>query len=749
MKPSHLPWMLLLVLGQVAQLPAAEREEGPMEPTVDIEALGPGEVIFSYESGLLGIITNEFVVRFQDATLTAHRGQFDELKGEFVVEGGVVIQRDNQVWRGERVEYNFVTGRIQTAGFRAGRAPFFAQGEGLLLEPTRPQGGEPPKLGLTNMVYTATNAFLTSDDVAAPAYQVRARRLRISPGRYFEARDAVVYAKGVPVFYFPYLRRNLDQEANRFHAIPGYRSRYGAYVLGFYDWHWSRKVSGTLHLDYRVERGWGGGPDVKYDLGRFGSGDARFYYLHDLDAEEVEDLQGERTDVPSDRHRFYFAHQASVSNNWSVKLVAREQSDAYVTRDFFESEYRDNTQPTSFVEVSRFWPNFSLNVLAQPQINPFFETVERLPDVKLTALRQQIGKSFFYYEGESSAGYYRRNFAEEDPAEDYAAFRGDTFHQLLLPRSFFGWLQVTPRVGGRATYYSEATGRGADYDEETRLVFNTGAEVSFKLSRLWASARNRLLDVDGIRHIVQPAFNYAYTPEPSSLPEELPQFDTEWPSLRLLPIQFPDMNAIDAIDSQNVLRLGLRNKLQTKRGGQVENLLNWDVYTDWRLDPRGDQDTFADLFSDLDVRPRSWLTLTSEIRWDVEGGRFRIANHWLTLTPGEEWSWSFGHRYLREEQQLGFEEGHNLLISTFYYRLNENWVIRLGHHYEIEDHTMEEQQYTVYRDFRSWTGALTFRVRDDRDGPLDFGVAFTFQLKAFPRFKADQDRSKPSLLLGS
>jgi len=42
--------------------------------------------------------------------------------------------------------------------------------------------------------------------------------------------------------------------------------------------------------------------------------------------------------------------------------VVREQSDAYVVRDFFESEYRANPQPKSFLEIDQHWSNFSLDL---------------------------------------------------------------------------------------------------------------------------------------------------------------------------------------------------------------------------------------------------------------------------------------------------------------------------------------------------------------------------------------------------
>src|SRR5207302_10413769 len=78
--------------------------------------------------------------------------------------------------------------------------------------------------------------------------------------------------------------------------------------------------------------------------------------------------------------------------------------------------------------------------------------------------------------------------------------------------------------------------------------------------------------------------------------------------------------------------------------------------------------------------------------------------------------------------------GNNLFTSDIMYRLNENWGVQAVRYFEARDGLMEEQHYTIFRDLRSWTAGLTFRVRDNRTGPDDFTVAFTFSLKAFPRY---------------
>jgi hypothetical protein len=61
---------------------------------------------------------------------------------------------------------------------------------------------------------------------------------------------------------------------------------------------------------------------------------------------------------------------------------------------------------------------------------------------------------------------------------------------------------------------------------------------------------------------------------------------------------------------------------------------------------------------------------------------------------------------------------------------------------------LQEQDYAIYRDLRSWTVALTFRERDDLVNGRDYSVAFTFSLKAHPRMALGQDTVNHSSLFG-
>ena len=706
-----------------------------------------GEMVYDLKDAVMDLrnhtltFTNTGTIKWNGAVLSADRGFIDENSGDTLVSGHVVIQRNDQRWTGENVRYNFKTHQMSTAEFRTGVAPVFAAGQGL-------HGDR------TNNVYYSTNAFVTTDDISEPAYKIKAGRIRLlqlDSGKRIVARNATLWLGDVPVFYFPYYSRNLGDRANNFNFTPGYGSLYGGYLLSDYAWFWNEPVDGKLHLDYRSKRGIGLGQDLNLHLGRWGEASLRFYYLHDEDRGTNFFSQ---VVSPENRQRFRVSYDAMPWTNLTVKALVRYQSDSELLKTFYQGEYRENPQPDSFIEVNKSLPNFSLDLLTQPRVNRFFATVERLPEVRLSGFRQQVGATPIYYESESSLGYYRRDFAVTNGLTaglDYEAGRADTYHQLTLPKTFFGWLNFTPRVGGRFTYYTKSAGPGAAADETYHGVFNTGAEISFKASRVWPQLESKTLDLDGVRHIIQPSANYVYVPRPNRVPSQLPMFDYELPSLRQLPVEYPAYHAIDSVDGQNVVRLGLENKLETKRNGQIEDFLRWETSVDTRLDPGTNQGTFSDVFSDLTFKPRSWLRLESQTRYDVDRGGFRMLLHTVTFEPNNVWSWTVGHFYLHDDltglpTALGL--GNNIITSSLFYRLNENWGFRASHHFDALNGRMQEQYYTLYRDLRCWTVAVTGGVRDNGSGPKDFNVALSFSLKALPHGKLGSDTVRPYSLLG-
>ena len=763
MKPF--PAIALIFLAALFSFSAIAEDEASWE----VEALSQilpgtveGGVEYDFASGT-AIGTNGIYVNYNQgsAVLTADSASVNRKTGEVEADGNVRIESGDQLWVGEHIRYNFKTRQMRSEQFRTGKAPVFAGGTQLTGDGS-------------NRIYTAQSAFVTTDDYAEPAYRVRASRIKIIPGKSVEMWNAVLFAEGVPVFYFPYYKRNLGLHANHFTIIPGYNSRYGAYALNTYTWFLGDVADGKIHLDYRELRGVGFGPDVNLHLGQWGNAEMKYYYQYDSRANTSSSIftitNGATAipqfgNIPENRQRFYLGWQATPATNFNVKAQVNYQSDPLVLHDFFEGEYTANPQPNTFVELNKYWDNWSLDALATPRVNSFFNQIERLPDVKLTGFRQQVFGTPVYYDSESSVGWYRSfvtltNGLYPGTNGFYAdsATRADTYHQLTLPWTFFNWLNVAPRVGGRFTYYNS---RSASYTnsnaEAYRGVLNTGVRMSFKASQLWANATNSFLQINGLRHVIEPSADYVFVPRPSTPFAQLPQFDSEMPALMLSPVDFPDYNSIDSVDAQNVIRFGLRNVLQTKRGGQLDDLVNWNVMLDWRLDPglvqggTNKQSDLNDLYSQFTLRPRSWLTLESQVRYDLDRGYLNMAFHQITFMPGERWSWGIGHWYLRGGtwgNSTGSWNENNFITSTLFYRVNDNWGLRATHNYNALDGRLQEQFYTLYRDLRSFTGALTFRVLNQVGQQPDYTIAFSLSLKANPSTRVGEDTVNPYRLLG-
>jgi len=723
---------------------AQERE------AVEVKALSQvmsGTQVGSFEydpnTGLMSG-TNGMYVRYGSTVLTAQGASVNPKTHDVTADGDVRIVNGDQIWVGDHIDYNYVTKQMRTEQYRTGKSPVYAGGTGLTGD-------------VSNGVYTARSSFITTDDIFTPGYRIKAKRIRLVPGKYVEMWHAVLWAENIPIFYFPYYRRNLGEHANNFNFTPGYRSSYGGFILGTYTWYLNDAVDGVVHLDYRSARGPATGPDLNLHLGRWGEANLSYYYLYDTHSDTSTNIYPQFGNIPKNRQKFYLGWQATPATNLNLKAMINYQSDPLVLRDFFGGDYTANPQPNTFVEAQKYTDNWSLDALATPRVNSFFNQIERLPDVRLTGYRQQILDTPLYYDSESSLGWYRSFnsnatnglYSVSSGFYTNAAVRADTYHQVTLPWTFFNWLNVAPRAGGRFTYYNRRSYADGRTDDVSRGVFNTGVAVSFKASALWTDAKSSLLDVDGVRHIIEPSANYVFVPNPSVAPTELPQFDGEMPAMMISPVNFPDYNSIDSIDTMNVIRFGLRNILQTKRNGMLDDLVNWNLMLDLRLDPRSGQSRLNDLYSQFAIHPRSWLTLEEELRYDTEHGKLNLSFHQLTISPNDRWSWGIGHLYLRNGVWGGGPwEENNFVSSTAFLRLSDNWGLRAQHDFNIVTGRLQQQYYTLYRDMRVWTCALTFRVQDQINSTRDYTVAIQISLKAMPSKRVGNDAVSPYGLVG-
>ncbi len=454
----------------------------------------------------------------------------------------------------------------------------------------------------------------------------------------------------------------------------------------------------------------------------------------------------------------------------------------------FPRRIQQENQPNNFIQLTQYNPNFTLSLLASPQVNPFFETVERLPEFLVESKQQKIFGSQVEYTSQSSIVNFERHFADTshfaDPNDyvynsfprstaydfyhpgtqnyqyntaqenNYSAYRYDTYHEFSYPHQYFNFLSLTPRIGGRFTYYSDDNRDSTDTynnngltsdkvtNAQARFAGDVGLSGDFKISRTWLNVKDPNLGIDGIRHVIEPFFDAQFAPSPTVTPNQIRGFDDRLYSTQLQPLDWTEYNSIDSIDKQAVVRFGMHNKIQTKRDGVNYDLLDWATYADADFDHNFSSSTpnstMSNLFNDIRFYPTPQFMFRSFSAVDVsnDGGYNEIDNDFSWM-PDPSLRMTIGDYYLNHSPI--FEDSHNEGLDLFY-RMNEHWQFEGKEQFEATNGHLQLQQYTVYRDLDAWQLALTYSSAEITNGHNDQSIYFSLTLKAFPQYQLHTPR---------
>jgi len=730
-------FVLVLFASTSARGVEALPEKSPME------IISTGET--TYENGIATARDN-VAIHLGDTDIYSDYARYNSTTHEVLAEGHVRIYRGVSLYLAERGVYNTETKQISADTMRTEHFPYFVAGQHM----TMAEDGH----------YTINDATFTTHDSSDSDFHFRSKKVRVYENDRVVFQNVTFLIGNVPVMWFPYLYQSLN-DAFSFSVSPAYLSSWGASLLTQFAFPINDHIKGRLRLDYRSRRGPAIGFDTEIDYGKDNSSYANIksYYIQDQDP-LLNRTSLPRGSVPTGRYRFSVENRTNFTDNIYAIADITKLSDAFVLQDFYQNEFRIDPQPDNVIAVTDRQSFYSLTALARFQGNSFFETTERLPEVSLDVKRTPLFGGPIFYEGETSLGDLRRNFARDSGFEDYGTWRFDSFHQFLYPKTYFGWLSVVPRAGFRGTYYDETRDLGKtvflanpdplvpsfqipdptiadpiiDGGEKFRTVFNTGVEASFKISREWENAQNRALGLDGLRHVIQPFTNFSYVAESGVNPSAVLGFDRYQPSTQLRPIDFPQFTSIDAIDNWTVWRMGVRNRLETRRDDVTLTWFEVETYVDVNFENPYDRTPYSNLFNKIRFTPVPWATLAIDSQVPAFDRGFTEVNTRLSFQPAANLQVNLGHRYLNQNP---FFPDSSLFVVGGYYRIDDNWGAGLQEQFESNTGRLEQQRYAIYRDLTSWVASVGAVVRDNGDGVKEYGIMLTFTLKAFPKFGFD------------
>lgn len=728
-------YSLLAVFGMAATL-LGQGGEAPVEIT--------SEGLNEFRGGIATAEDN-VVIRFREDVAYADRLVYNAETKTAILKGNVRIYTNGAVYRGDVIIFNFDTKELTSADFRLSQYPAFVAAE------------EAVTLGENH--YRLTNSFFTTDNREDPAWRVRAGTIDIYPGNRVSLKNLSLYVGRIPVLWLPYFVQSLEDDAPGYDIAVGQDSRMGFFVLNSFNFVPAKDLRASLLFDARSQRGLAGGVDLKWDKNNSNKFEFLGYYANDTDynnSNPNDNPISSINNVPygevgtQNRVRLAFRSRIDMSEDGNLYMNSNLDywSDPYVTLDFFEEDYRRNVQPDNYANFVQRSDNFAFTFFGRARLNQSFEQVQRLPEARLDIRPQKIFDTPIEYLSRSSVVNFRRSFASDGVPppvpQNYSAWRYDTFHEIRYPNQYFDWLNVSPFIGVRGTYWSDTNQNLNDFNNEGtkiknargRFLPNVGFESSFKLSKTWLNTRNEDWGIYGLRHVAEPFLAAQFIPVVvGTSGANVRGFDDRLVSDRLQPLTFPAYNSVDNLEQMGIIRHGIRNRIQTRRNGRNVNLMEWelaheiDTQENWDVQP-GSDSISTNVFSDLRVNPLPWLGFRSYASIPTTGDSYTEFNNEIRWQPVPAFEFAVGNRYLTNSPL--FDDSNESYIRTFY-RLNEHWQFSTYHQFDTRGtNGLNEQVYSVYRDLTAWQLGFSFADRKINEGTSEQSFFFSLTLKAFP-----------------
>jgi len=671
--------------------------------------------------------------------------------------GNIRLYTPDQVLTGQRSLFNLETKQMRALEFSGSKFPLLFHAFNFR--------------ALSQKEFRVNDGELTSDDSSKPDFHVKSRTIRINTDTRVVFSNSTVYIGKTPVFWFPYLFANIEN--NGFAFLPGYDSRWGAYLLTAYSFPLMTGVTATVRAEERSKFGPSLGFDAKMLYGKDDRsyGKLRTDYVMETKDVTTVNSPGEPPETrTTNRYRVSFQQRLFLTDDIYATANINLLSDQDFLQDFYPSEFRTDPQPDTSLSVTKWSENYEINLIGRWQINDFQDVTERLPELVADFKQQKFFGMPVNYDGETGVANLRRTFSNspsvgETNYPDYGAVRFDTFHQWSMPKTLFGWLTLNPKVGIRGTYYSQSgsfttpptgqptldpvSGQMIIVNQKAtsnplnepsaflqskgsvfRPVANYGIEASTKISRAFEQIQNRWLGLDGVRHVVEPYLNYSGVYNMGPAPSQIYQFDRVVPSTQLLPLNFPQFTAVDSIDTWNIVRLGARQRLETRRNNSTYQWLTLDSYLDLNLTNPYSNTKISNFFNVLAFSPVPWASFVMTSQMPVVSGGYTEVDAGLRLMPTRDLTFGIGGRYIEGNPYFSNDSQYNF---SAYWHINDNWAVSFYEQYEAVTKVMQYQRYMVHRDLSSWVASIGADVRNNAGGSPEYGVLFVMTLKNAPQ----------------
>jgi hypothetical protein len=610
--------------------------------------------------------------------------------------------------------------------------------------------------------FHAKNAFVTTSTFGRPGYRLESNDIyleeRFDPSRVDPATGGPVaaepwitaignrfYIEEVPILPLPPISttaRNIEAPFQKFEV--GYSGMFGAMIQTGFDLNtlFGLNLPDGVNLsggfNYFSKRGPGASLNSTYDT--FGdflglptrySGLANFDYINDHGDDRLG--YGRRNlNVPNDnRGRALWRNRMDFSPDTWLTAELGYLSDRNYLEQYYESSWdRDKDYETGLF-LNHQQDNVEINGVVRDRINSFSDQTNWLPRFDLSVLGEPLLGSLLSWSSRSSVGYGQIKTAQapSDPTDPFQPLNylqnasglvAMTRHELDMP-FMLGPVNVTPYVLGEAAAWQEDN-NGNDLG---RLYGSAGVRAKLQFFKALPDFYDPVFGLNGLAHKMQFDVDYYIAKSSQSL-SNVPQYNEfdddaqERFQERYVPIEFggvlpaqfdPRYYAVrsgagrdvtdpyfELVDDMHVVRLGWRNRWQTKDGPpDRQRIRDWmTLDLEASIFPNANRDNFGETFGLLTGR-YAWHVgqrtsiLANAIADTFEDGQ-RIWNVGLLTQRGARGSFYFGVRQV----DVG-PISSRLLTGSYSYKMSPKWVSTVAAAYDVAEHRDRGESLTITR----------------------------------------------------
>jgi LPS-assembly protein len=633
-------------------------------------------------------------VQYQDISISCDEMELNLVTRELTARGSVILDQGTTRFTASELRYDLrsKTGLFTDATAESPPSYYFT-------------GAELEKLDDTH--YRLKDATFTScgtDD--KPPWKFKIRSALIEDQGYGRFKGTSFHVKGAPVMYVPYLLWPVKTERAAGLLMPsyGYSKQRGFYLGNALYLPIGRSYDTTIYLDLYSQGHYGLGTEWRWAPGENTRGQITAYGLRHKDGEIHWKVNG--------RHK--------QDNFLGFQLMAEvEDLDDITFFQEFERSFDKNTLRSlySFFYLSRAWGPATLNLRADRRTTflPKSEVVDgvvvqtsqtielnQLPEMELRVRSTRIGRSSLYWSLVSSLNMFQVDRGEELQAT-YG--RADIYPQLTYTLPGPPWLTITPRIGGRATYYPDRltpdkTAFAGEAIDRTYLEGGLDI-VGPSFSRIF----NRSIgSFEKFKHLIEPRIEYRYRSlymSEEDDPAEIPRFDE-----------------VDSTFADNQVRVTLANRFFGRNAKELSarELASLEVYQDYSFtDPLNAgvidgirvESQKGPLGAILRLTPSTAFSLDGRAEYDTLYDNLRSTSVSAKISPGDAYTnltW-----YQSYDRTTG-ESSSSQIRTAFGLRGSERRLnVDLHLSYNIEEKEFQQQRVRMHYAGSCWGISLEYR----------------------------------------